>query len=61
RYSWINGVAALVSLLLWIGVAKAAEVESLNGVLQRLFVGVWFVWVEVMAVRLFQLSRRSPA
>ena len=60
RFSWITGVAALVSLLLWIGVAKVAEVESLNGVLQRVFVATWFIWVEVMALRLFSLARRSP-
>lgn len=61
RFSWITGVAALVSLLLWIGVAKAAEIDSVNGLLQRLFIAVWFIWVEVMALRLFSLSRRSPA
>ena len=59
RFSWIFGIAALVSLVLWIGVAKAAEVCSLNGVLQRLFIGVRFIWVEVMAIRLFSLSSRS--
>ena len=35
RFSWITGVAALVSLLLWIGIAKAAEVDSVNGALER--------------------------
>ena len=59
RFSWIFGIAALVSLVLWIGVAKAAELGSVNGVLQRLFIGVWFIWVEVMAIRLFSLSSRS--
>ena len=57
RFSWITGIAALVSLLLWIGVAKAAEVESLNGVLQRVFIAVWFLWVEVMAIRVFWVSQ----
>lgn len=61
RFSLVAGVAALVSLLVWIGVGEAAEVESVNGLLQRLFVGVWFVWVEVMAIRLFQLSRQTSA
>ena len=59
-FSWITGVAALVSLLLWIGFAKAAEIESLNGVLQRVFIAIWFVWVEVMALKLLFLGRRSP-
>ena len=52
-----NAIVVLVSLLLWIGVAKAAEVGSLNGVLQRVFILSWFVWVEVMAIRLFRISR----
>ena len=56
-FSWITGIAALVSLLLWIGVAKIAEVDSVNGVLQRLFILAWFVWVEVMALRLLRISR----
>ena len=59
-FSRIAGVVVLVSLLLWIGVAKAAEVAIVNGALQRLFIGAWFVWIEVMAIRLFQLSRQSP-
>ena len=60
RFSLVAAVATLVSLLLWIGVAKAAEVDSVNGLLQRLFIGVWFLWVEVIAIRMFQLSRQSP-
>ena len=59
RFSWIFGLAALGSLVLWIGVAKAAEVCSVHGVLQRVFIGVRFIWVEVMAIRLFSLSSRS--
>ena len=59
-FSWIAGIAVLFTLLLWIGIAKAAEVDSLNGLLQRLFVLAWFVWVEVMALRLFRISRRRP-
>ncbi len=57
RFSWMAGVVVLVSLVLWIGVAKAADVGSLNGVLQRVFILSWFVWVEVMAIRLFRISR----
>ena len=60
RFSWTTGVAVLGSLLLWIGVAKAADVESLNGVLQRVFLAAWFIWVEVMALRLLSLSHRAP-
>jgi len=57
RFSWMAGVVVLVSLVLWIGVAKTAEIGSLNGVLQRVFILAWFVWVEVMAIRLFQISK----
>ena len=57
NFSWIAGIATLVALLLWIGIAKAADVDSVNGLLQRLFVLSWFVWVEVMALRLLQISR----
>ena len=56
NFSWMTGVAAVVTLPLWIGVAKIAEVDSVNGTLQRLFIGVWFVWVGVMAIRLFRVS-----
>ena len=59
RFSWITGVATLVSLVLWIAIAKAAEVDAANGLLQRLFIGVWFIWIEVIAIRLFQISRRT--
>lgn len=59
RYTLVSAAAALISLLLWIGVAKAAGVGSVNGVLQRLFIGVWLLWIEVTAIKLFWLSRRS--
>ena len=56
--------AVLLGLVSWIVVAKIIEVDELNGVLQRLFIGVWFVWAEIMAIRLFTLSlqrtRREP-
>ena len=59
HFSWIAGVVVLASLLLWIGVAKAGEVDSVNGTLQRLYILAWFAWVEVMALRLFWISRRQ--
>ncbi len=58
RFSSMAAVAALVSLVLWIGVAKAAEVDTVNGLLQRLYILTWFAWAEVMALRLFWVSRR---
>ncbi len=59
-YSLITGVAALVSLLAWIGVSKAAGIDAVNGVLQRVFIGIVLLWTEVVAIRLFRISRRSP-
>ncbi len=60
-YSLITGIAAIVSLFAWIGISKIAEVDAVNGVLQRVFVGIVFLWIEVVAIRLFRLSRRSLA
>ncbi len=59
RYSLITGVAALVSLVAWIGVSKAAGVDAVNGVLQRVFIGIVLLWIEVVAIRLFRLSGQS--
>ncbi len=59
RYSLITGVAALVSLVAWIGISKAAGVDAVNGVLQRVFIGIVFLWIEVVAIRLFRLSGQS--
>lgn len=59
-YSVITAIAGLVILVLWIGIAKVARIQSVNGLLQRLYAGTVFLWIEVMAIRLFTLSRRSP-
>ncbi len=59
-YSLITGVAALVSLLAWIGVSKAAGIDAVNGILQRVFIGIVLLWIEVVAIQLFRISRRSP-
>ena len=45
--------------MVWIAVGVIADVESLNGILQRLYVGVWFTWTIVMAFKLFYLSQRN--
>jgi hypothetical membrane protein len=58
RYSLITGVAALVSLVAWIGISKAAGVDAVNGVLQRVFIGIVLLWIEVVAIQLFRLSRQ---
>lgn len=46
----IVGIAILVSLIAWIGVAKAAGVEELNGVLQRVMAGAMLTAVGVTGV-----------
>jgi hypothetical membrane protein len=58
-YSVMTAVAGLASLVLWIALAKVARIHMFNGVLQRVFAATIFVWIEVVAVRLFLLSRRA--
>ncbi|MBI4322512.1 MAG: hypothetical protein HY675_28815 [Chloroflexi bacterium] len=54
----VTSAAALLGLILWIGIAKAGGVGSVNGVLQRVFVAFVLQWIEVMGIRLLLLSRR---
>ena len=56
-YSVMTAVVGLASLVLWIALAKAARIEIMNGSLQRVFAGTILLWIEVIAVRLFVLSR----
>lgn len=60
-YSVITAVAGLASLVLWIALAKAARIQIMNGLLQRVFAGTILLWIEVMAVRLFVLWHHSSA
>jgi len=55
-YTLVTVVAALVSLAVWIG-SKANDLESVDGLLQRIFLGIWLLWIEVMALRLLWISR----
>jgi hypothetical protein len=57
--SRITAAVALLALIAWIGVAKAAEVESLNGVLQRVFIGIVLAWIGVAGFRLWRLPTDS--
>lgn len=57
--SRITAAVALLALIAWIGVAKAAEVESLNGVLQRVFIGIALAWIGVAGVWLWRVSSDS--
>ncbi len=59
RYSIITGVAALAGLIAWIMISKGAGIESVNGVLQRIFIGLILLWIGVMGTRLFKISRLS--
>jgi hypothetical membrane protein len=56
-YSVMTAVVGLASLVLWIALAKAARIEIMNGSLQRVFAGTILLWIEVIAARLFVLSR----
>lgn len=60
-YSLLTAIAALLGLPAWIGVSKAAGIEGLNGVLQRTFIGLVLLWIEITAIRLFRQSLRPPA
>ncbi|MDA1128324.1 MAG: DUF998 domain-containing protein [Chloroflexi bacterium] len=51
--------AVLLSFLVWIGAAKIADIEEVNGIFQRIYIGVWLIWAEILAFKLFSLSRAS--
>jgi hypothetical protein len=57
----MTAVAALTSLVVWIGLAKVARIQIMNGSLQRVFASTVFLWIGVISARLFELSRRSAA
>ena len=59
-YSVFTAIAGLLSLVLWIALGKAARIAVFNGSLQRVFIAVIFLWVEVMAIRLFSLTKPRP-
>ncbi|MBI2852921.1 MAG: DUF998 domain-containing protein [Chloroflexi bacterium] len=59
KFSIVSSMVALVSLVAWIGIAKGAEIGAVNGVLQRVFVGVILLWIEVMALHLLKRSHYS--
>ena len=46
----ISGTVVFVALAAWIVGAKGAGLESLNGSLQRIFVGTWLLWMSVASV-----------
>ena len=61
-YSLITGIGAF-ALLVLAGLSGPEEggvsaLEPWTGLLQRLFVGVWLLWIEVMAIKLFRLAAR---
>ena len=62
-YSVIAGALMLIALVAWIGISKAAGVASVNGLLQRTFIVLWLLWIEVMSLRLLWVARHptSPA
>ena len=58
-YSLFTSLAALTALVLWIGVSKVAGVDDLNGVLQRVFIGIVLLWIGVIATRIFWFSHQA--
>jgi hypothetical protein len=68
RYSVLTAGAALVALVLWLAIGAPAppwlprivtRVPSVNGTLQRIVVAIVLLWIEVMALRLMTVLRRS--
>ena len=57
-YSRIFRFAVLGGFLSWFLIAKVVGNEDLNGVFQRLFIGIWLVWSEILTINLFTLSRK---
>ena len=60
QFSRIFCAACFGALVLWIAVGRIADVESLTGVLQRLYVAVWFTWAMGMALKMLSVWRESP-
>ena len=69
RYSVLTAGAAFVVLIVWLAIGAPAvpglpriapRVLAANGTLQRVFATIILLWIEVMALRLTTLFRRSP-
>lgn len=54
--SRMTAVAALVALLTWIFVSKIIGVDSVNGILQRVFVGIVLLWIGFIGVKVWARS-----
>jgi hypothetical protein len=68
RYCVLTAGAAFVALVLWLALGApsppwipriVSRVPGVNGTLQRVVVTLVLLWIEVMALRLMTLSRRS--
>jgi hypothetical protein len=57
-YSRIFPFRSLWGFLSWSLIAKVVGNEDLTGVFRRLFIGIWLVWAEILAIKLFTLSRK---
>ena len=57
-YSRIFRFAAFGGFLSWFLIAKVVGNEDLNGVFRRLFIGIWLVWAEILAIKPFTMSRK---
>jgi hypothetical membrane protein len=56
RPSLMTAVAALVALLTWIIVSKIIGVDSVNGVLQRVFVVIVMLWIGFVGAKVWARS-----
>jgi len=54
--SRIAAVAAFIALVLWIAIGRIAGVESVNGLLQRLFVGIVLAWTGLASILIWRLT-----
>ncbi|MEE8323428.1 MAG: DUF998 domain-containing protein, partial [Candidatus Bathyarchaeia archaeon] len=59
RYRYFSIVIAFVAIVVSVVGTGLLSVLGAPGLAQRLFMAVLFLWIEVMAIRLFQISGQS--
>ncbi len=59
RYRYFSMVIAFVAIVVSVVGTGLLSVLGAPGLAQRLFMAVLFLWIEVMAIRLFQISGQS--
>ena len=56
RYSLVLGIVGALGLMSFIFLRATESDLALDGLAQRVFVGAWFLWIEITAVRLFRAT-----